>query len=290
MPGATTSYTNIANNCFSYVLTLDEFRSSFPEELRPSWVNITTMTIITKFNTTIDTGKLRTAFEKFGELTLRRSDCAKSKGFTWRLSDKQKKAFYNQITLSYQDVSTKSVKLFSNGSIQIAGARDLFDCKRIINQVSWICAKILNIRETPTEFRVAMINSNFSLNSTLNLMSVAEHFSQASVFKTTFQPDRYSAVKIKFKPAEDMKQITCSIFSTGKIIITGAETLKEIAFGYNVIVAHINDRPDLRVHATDSKDVFDEYYGYKASNLIDVLRQRGYKSWILTTENRQINF
>lgn len=283
-----TTYSSVANNSFSYILSLDEFRSSFPEEVRPSWVKITTITIISKFATTIDICKLRSRFEKVGHVTLKRADAKYPKGFTWRLNNNT--TFYNQITLKCEDVSTKSVKLFSNGSVQIAGARDLFDCKRIISQLSWICKKFVNIEEPPKDFRVVMINSNFSLNSTLNLMSVAEHFSQASVFKTTFQPDRYSAVKIKFRPAEDMKEITCSIFSTGKIIITGAETLKEIAFGYNVIVSHINERMDLRVAPTQEKDLFDDYHGYKANDLISVLRQRGYKSWLLTTENRQINF
>jgi len=283
-----TTYSSVANNSFSYILSLDEFRSSFPEEVRPSWVKITTITIISKFATTIDICKLRSRLEKVGDVTLKRAGAHHSKGFTWRLNNTT--AFYNQITLKCEDVSTKSVKLFSNGSVQIAGARDLFDCKRIISQLSWICKKFVNIEEPPKDFRVVMINSNFSLNSSLNLMSVAEHFSQASVFKTTFQPDRYSAVKVKFKPAEDMKEITCSIFSTGKIIITGAETLKEIAFGYNVIVSHINERMDLRVAPTQEKDLFDDYHGYKANDLISVLRQRGYKSWLLTTENRQINF
>ena len=283
-----TTYSSVANNSFSYILSLDEFRSSFPEEVRPSWVKITTITIISKFATTIDICKLRSRLEQVGQVTLKRADAKHPKGFTWRLNNTT--TFYNQITLKCEDVSTKSVKLFSNGSVQIAGARDLFDCKRIISQLSWICKKFVNIEEPPKDFRVVMINSNFSLNSTLNLMSVAEHFSQASVFKTTFQPDRYSAVKIKFRPAEDMKEITCSIFSTGKIIITGAETLKEIAFGYNVIVSHINERMDLRVAPTQEKDLFDDYHGYKANDLISVLRQRGYKSWLLTTENRQINF
>ena len=70
-------------------------------------------------------------------------------------------------------------------------------------------------------FRVVMINSNFSLNKNLNLLQTAQKFE--SVFKTSFEPDRYSAVKVKFRPSEDMKEITTSIFSTGKIIITGAE-------------------------------------------------------------------
>ena len=105
--------------------------------------------------------------------------------------------------------------------------------------------------EVPVDsFRVVMINSNFSLNYNINLMKVADWFEEYDdIFKVSFEPDRYSAVKIKFKPSEDMKEITTSIFSTGKIIITGAETLKEIAFAYNIINNHINENPRFECHA-----------------------------------------
>ena len=140
-------------------------------------------------------------------------------------------------------------------------------------------------------FRVVMINSNFSLNYNINLMRVAQHFeNHPDIFKVSFEPDRYSAVKIKFQPAQDMKEITTSIFSTGKIIITGAETLKEIAFAYNIINQHINDDPQIRVSPTEEKDVFDIFLGYKCEPMVEHLRAKGFNSWLQTIKNRQINF
>jgi TATA-box binding protein (TBP) (component of TFIID and TFIIIB) len=288
---------------------------------------------------------------------------------TW--SWKESTTFYNQITLTYTDVSKKSIKMFPNGAVQIAGARNLFDCCKIVKGIRWIVKNLLksdlpleNFRiaminsnfslncnlnlirvsehfsqspvfktefepsrysavkikfkpaqdmkevtcsvfstgkeehqdvpdllksDLPLEnFRIAMINSNFSLNCNLNLIRVSEHFSQSPVFKTEFEPSRYSAVKIKFKPAQDMKEVTCSVFSTGKIIITGAETLKEIAFAYNVIVNHINTGDTLRTTPSDEVETFDDYLGYKAPDLVTHLREIGYHSWVHTTENRQI--
>jgi TATA-box binding protein (TBP) (component of TFIID and TFIIIB) len=140
-------------------------------------------------------------------------------------------------------------------------------------------------------FRVVMINSNFSLNYNINLMRVAQHFENHSkIFKVSFEPDRYSAVKIKFQPAQDMKEITTSIFSTGKIIITGAETLKEIAFAYNIINQHINDDPQIRVSPTTETDVFDTFLGHKCEPMVEHLRAKGFNSWLQTITNRQINF
>jgi TATA-box binding protein (TBP) (component of TFIID and TFIIIB) len=284
-------YSTIANNSFSYLLTIDDFRNEIEEELRPSWLKITTITMVSSFAQNIDIAKLRSSFEEVGSYKMRRVGAGAVDGFEWKLKPT---TFYNQVTLTYHDTySTKSVKVFPNGSIQVAGCCDLFDCKRIITQLTQIFKTFLGMTNTISaeSFRVVMINSNFSLNYNVNLMKVADWFEEYDdIFKVSFEPDRYSAVKIKFKPAHDMKEITCSIFSTGKIIITGAETLKEIAFAYNIINQHINENPNIRVSRTTETDVFDIYLGYRCEPLIKVLRERGFQSWMRTITNRQINF
>ena len=283
-------YSSIANNSFSYLLTLDEMRKALPDETRPSWVKITTITMVSRFEKEIDIKRLRSKFEEGGSYKMRRKGTTID-GFEWKLKPT---TFYNQVTLTYHDTySTKSVKVFPNGSIQVAGCCDLFDCKRIITQIVHIFKVFLDLEIEVSEnsFRVVMINSNFSLNYNINLLKVADWFERYNdIFKVSFEPDRYSAVKIKFKPAHEMKEITCSIFSTGKIIITGAETLKEIAFAYNIINQHINENPEIRVSRTEETDVFDIYLGYRCDPFVEKLREKGFESWMKTITNRQINF
>lgn len=283
-------YSTIANTSFSYLLTLDAIRKNLPDDTRPSWIKITTITMVSSFIHVVDIHRLREQFERVGVYTLRREGTTMN-GFGWKLKPT---TFYNQVTLTYHDVySTKSIKVFPNGSIQVAGCCDLFDCKRIITQLIHIFKVFLDLDvDVPADsFRVVMINSNFSLNYNINLMMVSDWFEKYdAIFKVSFEPDRYSAVKIKFKPSEDMKEITCSIFSTGKIIITGAETLKEIAFAYNIINQHINEKPGIRVSKTAETDVFDVYLGYKCDSFVTYLREKGFQSWMDTTTNRKINF
>ena len=283
-------YSTIANNSFSYLLTIDEFRKALPEDLKPSWIKITTITMVSSFVQNINIKRLRRIFEEIGTYKMKRSG-SNTPGFEWKLKPT---TFYNQVTLTYHDsYSTKSVKVFPNGSVQVAGCCDLFDCKRIITQLIHIFKVFLNLEiKVPVDsFRVVMINSNFSLNYNINLIKVADWFENYSdIFKVSFEPDRYSAVKIKFKPAHEMKEITCSIFSTGKIIITGAETLKEIALAYNIINQHINEKPDIRVSRTEDTDVFDIFLGYRCDPFIKHLKDKGFKSWVKTITNRQINF
>jgi len=284
-------YANIANNTFSYLLTLDDFRKNYPEEFKPSWIKITTITMVSSFTHEIDIPKLREAFTKADTLNLRMRGSKTEEFFKWSLKPT---TFYNQITLVYRDTySTKSIKVFPNGSIQVAGCSDLFDCKRIITALSRVFKEFLGMGSiAPIEsFRVVMINSNFSLNYKLNLLETVKQFEKyQDIFKVSFEPDRYSAVKIKFRPSAEMKEITASIFSTGKIIITGAETLKEIVFGYNVINDCINHCPNIRVAETQEKELFDNFIGYTIGDLITNLRMKGFKSWLLTENNMKINF
>lgn len=283
-------YSEIANTSFSYLLSLEKFRSSIPLEHRPSWVKITTITMVSKFLGEIDIQKLKNRMSMLKSIKLRMKG-SKSEGFEWKLRETK---FYNQVTLGYVDnVSTKSIKVFPNGSIQVAGCSDLFDCNRVIRQLAFLIKILLNIENPiPTNsFRVVMINTNFSLNYNINLFNLTDIFSREKLFSVSFDPDRYSAVKIKFKPAEDMKQVTASVFSTGKIIITGAETLKEIAYSYNIInqfiMAHYKK---IKVEKVQTPDVFDTMFGYQIGELVEVLKSKGFKPWGFISKNYQINF
>ena len=285
-------YSTIANNTFSYFLTLNEFRDKIKREhpeIEPSWIKLTTITMISQFKRNINIKFLKKFFEEY-HLKLSRTDRKKRK-FVWKMKNT---TFYNQISLVYEDHhSTKSVKVFPNGSIQVAGCADLFDCKRVIKQLSYMFSTIIGEEYIIPEdtFRVVMINSNFSLNKNLNLIQTARKFED--VFKMSFEPDRYSAVKVKFRPADDMKEITTSIFSTGKIIITGAETLKEIAFAYNIIISHILEhKKDILTTDIDpmKKEFFDVASGYPIKQIIESANGLGHKSWVDTIKNKQINF
>ena len=283
---------SVANTSFSYALTLDKFRNEIEEKHRPSWVKITTITMVSKFLGDIDIPKFRNRLTELGPIFIKTSSSTSFKGFEWKYKPSTK--FYNQITLGYTDnYSTKSIKVFPNGSIQVAGCNGLFDCSLVIKQLIFILKNVLDIKtDIPsTSFRVVMINTNFSLNYNINLIALFRHFSSESLFNVTFDPDRYSAVKIKFKPASDMKQVTVSIFSTGKIIVTGAQTLKEIAYAYNIINRHIISGADkIKVSPTEIKEVFNIFMGYPMEDLVSHLKKIGFKPWLTNDTNYQINF
>lgn len=256
-----------------YIVTLDSIRSKYKSP--PSWIRITTITMLCKFLMDIDIEKIRAVFAD-GPIRIRRKG-ALTNGFEWSLKNT---AFYNQVTIGYEDqFSNKSIKVFPNGSFQVAGCSDLRDCKRIVRQLTHLVQQALELEEPPkTEpFRVVMINTNFSINAPVNLMKVIDVLSRDKNFVVSFNPDRYSAVKVKFHPADNTKQVTASVFSTGKIIVTGAETLREIALAYEVLNEKLQTTK-IQSEST-SEDTFDTIKGSKFSELVTQLKQEGVKRW-----------
>jgi len=254
---------------FAYIQKLNRIRAGLINDQSPdpSWVRITTITMCSKFLEAIDLPKFRENFKKL-ETVYVRPKGSRSRGFAWKMKET---AFYNQVTIGYEDHSSrKSIKLFPNGSIQVAGCADLFDCRRILKQLSFILMVVLGKEAVVPvdEVSVKMINTNFSLNSSVNLLKIIGKLSKAAPgqdsaspsFKVTFDPDRYSAVKVKFVPKPGQKQVTASIFSTGKIIVTGAQTLDEIAEAYSILNQNLRD-PAILIKPSAQPELFDIFMG-----------------------------
>ena len=275
--------TQVSENTFSYLVTLNEIKDNAPSGDVTSFPKLITITIVANTGRAMDLPRVRESFPSDG---LRVRFDKSPDANVWHLKQTQ---FYNQVTLFYTDKSsTKSIKIFSNGSIQVAGCTDLFDCHRVIRQVVVVINHTLGIDVNIQEFRICMINAYFQFNKDVNLRNCARHLSDQPGMNVNLSRDRYAAVKVKFKPADDMKQMTASIFSTGKAILSGAETLKEIALGYNRLV-HLMNHPGV---LEDDKPVemLNSFQGFPITEWARVLKDRGTLSWQHTQENRRIIF
>lgn len=234
-----------------FVKSLLEVRENCGDLNLPSFVRITTITSLSKLDSDIDIPFIR---EKFS--TTHVGKIGSNKSFEWKMKEN---GFYNQITLEYADVySKKSVKVFPNGSVHVTGCCNIKDCKSVMSQLCCIISKIIEKEVHYSEFRVVMINSNFSVNSNLDLMKVISEMKARGCI-VSFNPETYSAVKIKFNPGPDTKQVTASIFSSGKVIVTGAVTLREIVFAYQFILSALKVA---HMRPTDQRDLFDNFMGF----------------------------
>jgi TATA-box binding protein (TBP) (component of TFIID and TFIIIB) len=230
-----------------------EMHPGVPE---PSWLKITTITMHSRNDIKVDIQKFK---ERFRPITIR-PEGSNGPGFQWTMDNT---GFYNQVSIRYHDdYSEKSIKIFPNGTIHSTGANTPFDGQRILNQVAFIMKEVLELEKLPvlSPFDISMINSNFNFNSILHIHKVMERFARSKDrFKVTYEPDRYSAVKVKFSPGKDMKIITASIFKSGAVLVGGAKKLEELVAAYDLLTAYID--PSVFVAKSPDPKKFDIIMG-----------------------------
>ena len=232
--------------------------------MNPSWVKVTTITITSKFTVSLDLNILKEFFNNRESITIKSNQTKHP--VTWK---KSPTTFYNQVSIYYDDhKSRKSVKLFPNGAIQVAGCSDLPECRRVIKQIKCIVSYITKRRLDTVDFNVAMINTNFSLNSSVNLYEVFNTFQNAG-HDTNYNPDRYAAVKIRVEVTPG-RFITASIFGSGKVIMTGARDLMEISKTYITIMNEIRENQySILDEPVTNVEMFDVYRGVPISQWLE---------------------
>lgn len=245
-----------------FIRAVGDFRQSIDEGSRPSWLKVATITLVSKYlseqGMNLDHSKIHSLFDAMKTIPIK-SDTGATYNWEMFYSD-----FYNQVTIGYTDkISTKKVKIFPNGSLQIAGCANMTDCHRFIKQLQVLMKLIFDVDIPEESFKIVMINSNFTMNREIHQMNAIRTFSPEC--KVDFHPDRYSAVKVKYKTTN--KEITVSIFGSGSIIISGAETMTEIFQTYQYIVHKIVSVPGILLGPSDHTNDFDFFMGYKCSDI-----------------------
>jgi TATA-box binding protein (TBP) (component of TFIID and TFIIIB) len=164
---------------------------------------------------------------------------------------KKKKSFYNCTTITYKTFTTKSVKVFSNGTLQITGVTSLSEALKTINIIINILKlsgeSIISGEPTITNMKklsVEMINSNFNFKKEIDLKQLRTIMKNQN-FDVTYDPDTYPGINAK------INNISVFIFGTGNIVITGAKSLKCIENTIKIISNLLIGNP--RVHLKEGK-------------------------------------
>lgn len=243
-----------------FLIDVQKTRKGFEKERRPSWLKITTITMVTNIGKDLDLAAFREALADGVDLGVDPEHT-----FHWAITPTK---FMNQVTIGYTDArSKKSIKLFPNGAIQVAGCSDLIDCSRIRDQLNVLIKTFNPHGGHISEFEIVMINTNFYMSHRLDLYNKV--LSEFSEYSTNFRPDEYSGVIVKI-PSKD-KDITVSIFASGAVIITGAQRLGAIAEAYRLITRKlqnciIEDRPNEKKPFT--------MFGYPITKLVKAYEKK----------------
>ena len=176
---------------------------------------------------------------------------------------KLKKTFFNQITLNYKDVSKKSIKLFSNGKVQITGVTCYFECHRIINNITdWINKSVQLAKYEVSDAYIGMLNINFSVKHLIDLPSLNRILNSFDNVMAVYNPETYPAINMKLQDTEEYipnspkKTTSMFIFGTGNIVVTGNKCIDGAIRAYEFITKVIFDHPTLlkRPHPRKPKD------------------------------------
>ena len=192
--------------------------------------SISTMTICCKFNSEIDLQKYREEYEV----------------------NNTKNSFYNCINtytgVKYQTKNRVSVKIFTNGNIQLAGILNVMSAtyaiRKMFKRISNINA--FNVEKEPhiTDVRICMINSDFKIDKNIKQSLLCDHLDSIDycfVKRYSFNPSKYPGINLKvFNPDNvnytKKEVITCAIFRPGSIIITGGNDINSYKYIFNKLI------------------------------------------------------
>jgi TATA-box binding protein (TBP) (component of TFIID and TFIIIB) len=193
------------------------------------------------------------------------------KKLTNQKKKKIKKHFYNQATLKIKTKKDKiiNIKLFINGSIQMTGCKSIegayealdklftelkvekaiFDHKEHkINDIPFITKPENTNLEKISDFKIAMINSNFNVGFKVDRDKLYNIMVLEGV-DCTFDPLNHAGIIIRY--AHPDKVISIFVFESGSVVITGVRNCQQIQQAYD----YINKYLLTKYHSIQKNDI-----------------------------------
>jgi TATA-box binding protein (TBP) (component of TFIID and TFIIIB) len=163
--------------------------------------------------------------------------------------------FFNQITLlmAVDDNKKINTKLFTNGSVQMTGSKNISDNLIILNKLIECLKKtyivdgeeIKLVEDTEkleiSNFKISMINTNFGIGKEINREELLKIIKKDDLpyVKAKLKPDIHAAINIELTVQNYI--VTILVFKTGNIIITGGKCSTHINTAYDYIIKLIED-------------------------------------------------
>jgi TATA-box binding protein (TBP) (component of TFIID and TFIIIB) len=210
---------------------VDNFYNYENFSLIKNWT-ISTITVCCNFNSRIDIKKYTDIYG---------SNCLK-------------KQFYNcvhvYIGVKYQDKIKISVKIFSNGKIQMAGVLNVYSITYAIRKMFKRLTILKAFQENAfiSNVKICMINSDFKINKNIKQSGLCKIFDEKNlsyIKRYSFNPNKYPAINVKILNSDNTSLTTCLIFRSGSIMITGGNNIYDYLNIYENILKIIEENHSL---------------------------------------------
>lgn len=234
-------------------------------------IYITTMTWLFRIN--IEEINLNSFFDNFDV-----------KNVIVETKDHRDEQFMNQITLKFTTISSKSIKIFKNGHVQITGLSSYFECMDVSALILEWMNKFVAIKDhnNPQIYemkknsqRIVMIN--LSVNTfpkhLMDMKRLSSLIKQnKEVTRCTYNPENHRGLNIKFTSGVSM-----FIFHTGNIIIS-SNSLTNLKKEYISVYKHFIQKKNADNQKTNStnslirkKQIEHTCHGYDMKDLLACL-------------------
>ena len=233
-----------------YLQLMDESHNAKLDNPAMSYISISTMTIVCDLSGEIDIKKLSEGFESPSFPVCQIKHTKQHNEYEISKRGKVRKSFYNQITVFYTDHSTKSIKVFSNGRLQMTGLSSIQEASKVAEMMCKIikCAPGA-LRSNPDHFglvslSIGMINSNFSFHCCIDIIKVYDIIKSTPNIHVTYDPDVYPGLKIKVQLSPGTFA-SMFVFSTGNVVITGVKEPSHIQRAFVIISEAVNQNLEI---------------------------------------------
>ena len=160
-----------------------------------------------------------------------------------------KKQFYNcihcYIGVKYQEKTRVSVKIFSNGKMQMAGVLNVsamtYGFRKIFKRLSTLQA--FESEAYISNIKICMINSDFRIDKNIKQSNLCKFFDEKKlsyIKRYSFNPNKYPAINLKILNPNGIGITTCLIFRSGSVMITGGNDIIEYSNIYNKFLKILN--------------------------------------------------
>lgn len=223
-----------------YNAYLDMMDASYDEVVRTKsigYINLSTMTMIATLDGKIDIALLNSNFKSPGYpvCTLIKSKDHHEYELTSR--GKKKKSFYNQTTIKFTDCTTKSIKIFSNGRLQLTGITSITEAVSVSSIICGILNSIPRCTNSSIDVKdvaIAMINTNFSYNCGIDITMLQKLLEGKDKVYVSFNAERYPGLNIKHIHS-DGSMTSVLFFGSGRVVITGGKQFDSITKSFKMI-------------------------------------------------------
>lgn len=224
----------------------------------PSYPLITTMTCELDTGSSIDLDKFK-CFIGLG------CGCG-----SWQIKKSEKETFKNQISLTRETGGRNQAALvFKNGRLKIAGLCDEIDRDDVIFQFEGLFSNFFGIPVKFENSRFSLINAKVALNRRIDFARFAEFLEKLKhredFYASRMNFDRSPAITFVLKVLE--KNITFCCFSTGVIMIQGANTIKNLTTAYDHLLKIFGDNLDLLGDPSKQFQKLNIFRGYEIESL-----------------------